>query len=75
MEYFFLVEEWCEEARELVETLTLGKVLQAQIHGYTDQSVPLIFLYTVHDNEVRQCVTPFTGDSGSQKCQILITIS
>lgn len=43
---------WCEEAKAVVETLTLGKVLQAQVHGYTEHGIPLIYLYTPCNNEL-----------------------
>lgn len=50
---------WCEKAKKVVEKLTFGKVLQAQVYGYADDGVPLIYLYTVNDDKVSRCV--FSG--------------
>ncbi|KAK6637905.1 hypothetical protein RUM44_008327 [Polyplax serrata] len=44
---------WCEKAKKVVEKLTFGKVLQAQVYGYADDGVPLIYLYTVNDDKSR----------------------
>lgn len=43
---------WSEEAKEVVEKLTFGNILQAQVYGYAFPGVPLIYLYTVVNNEV-----------------------
>ena len=44
---------WCENSKSLVEKLTFGKVLQAQVYGYAEDGIPLIYLYTVVDDKVR----------------------
>ena len=44
--------EWNEEAKQFVEKLTLAKMLQAQVHGYAEDGVPFVHLYSVEGSQV-----------------------
>lgn len=43
---FFLGKEWSPEATDLIYELTEGKVVYAQVAGYTCDNIPEIYLYT-----------------------------
>ncbi|XP_075220753.1 A-kinase anchor protein spoonbill [Lycorma delicatula] len=45
-------KEWTEEARLFVQNLTCGQILQAHISEYTEQGMPLVFLYAMHCGQV-----------------------
>jgi len=36
---------WSEEAVRLVDELTRGQMLYAQVYDYTEYSIPLVYLY------------------------------
>ncbi|XP_039292884.1 A-kinase anchor protein 1, mitochondrial isoform X2 [Nilaparvata lugens] len=43
---------WSEEATLFVQNLIYGKILQAQIYDYTEEGMPLIYLYVTCGNQV-----------------------
>lgn len=43
---------WSADAAAVMEELTHGQVLQAQVCDYTEENVPNVFLYAVHCNQV-----------------------
>ncbi|RZF35498.1 hypothetical protein LSTR_LSTR010189 [Laodelphax striatellus] len=43
---------WSEEATLFVQNLIYGKILQAQIYDYTEDGMPLIYLYATCGNQV-----------------------
>lgn len=45
-------DDWSEEARLFVQSLTCGQVLQAQVYDYADDGVPLVYLYSSVGNQV-----------------------
>lgn len=45
--------EWSKEAVDSMEELTQGQVLQAQVCGYAEDSMPLVYLYAIHGSQVR----------------------
>lgn len=45
-------DTWCEDAKLVVQGLTYGQILQAQVYDYTPEGIPLILLYTVHGSQV-----------------------
>ncbi|KDR20045.1 uncharacterized protein LOC110829398 [Zootermopsis nevadensis] len=44
--------EWSKEAVDSMEELTQGQVLQAQVCGYAEDSMPLVYLYAIHGSQV-----------------------
>lgn len=49
---FFSDDTWCEEAKLIVQGLTYGHILQAQVYDYTPDGIPLILLFAVHGTQV-----------------------
>lgn len=45
-------DTWCEESKLVVQGLTYGQILQAQVYDYTPEGIPLILLYAVHGTQV-----------------------
>lgn len=45
-------EGWSEDAKLFVHSLTHGRILQAQIYEYAEDSTPLVYLYTTNGSEV-----------------------
>ncbi|XP_047110307.1 A-kinase anchor protein 1, mitochondrial-like [Schistocerca piceifrons] len=43
---------WSADAAAVMEELTHGQVLQAQVCDYTEENIPNVFLYAVHCNQV-----------------------
>lgn len=53
IKFVFLPDDtWCEEAKLIVQGLTYGHILQAQVFDYTPEGIPLILLYAVHGTQV-----------------------
>lgn len=50
---FVIDGTWCEDAKLVVQGLTYGQILQAQVYDYTPEGIPLILLYAVHGTQVR----------------------
>jgi hypothetical protein len=36
-----------------MEELTHGQVLQAQVYGYAEDGLPVVYLYAMHGSQVR----------------------
>ncbi|KAJ9574991.1 hypothetical protein L9F63_007819, partial [Diploptera punctata] len=45
-------EEWSKESYAVMEELTHGQVLQAQICTYAEDGLPVVYLYAIHGNQV-----------------------
>ncbi|XP_065225449.1 A-kinase anchor protein 1, mitochondrial isoform X2 [Planococcus citri] len=43
---------WCEDAKLVVQGLTYGQILQAQVYDYSPEGIPYILLYAVHGTQV-----------------------
>lgn len=52
----FVDDTWCDDAKLLVQGLTYGQILQAQVYDYTPEGIPLILLYAVHGTQVRTVI-------------------
>lgn len=55
--FFDSGEEWSQEAADLVFQLSQGRVLQAQVAGYTVDGLPEVFLYATLGPDVSGTVT------------------
>lgn len=44
---------WTKECMASMEELTHGQVLQAQVCGYAEDGLPVVYLYAVHGSQVR----------------------
>jgi hypothetical protein len=44
---------WSKESIAGMEELTHGQVLQAQVCGYAEDGLPMVYLYAIHGSQVR----------------------
>jgi A-kinase anchor protein 1 len=44
---------WSKESIAGMEELTRGQVLQAQVCGYAEDGLPVVYLYAIHGSQVR----------------------
>jgi hypothetical protein len=44
---------WSKESVAGMEELTQGQVLQAQVCGYAEDDMPVVYLYAMHGSQVR----------------------
>jgi len=44
---------WSKESVAGMEELTHGQVLQAQVYGYAEDGLPVVYLYAMHGSQVR----------------------
>jgi A-kinase anchor protein 1 len=44
---------WSKESVAGMEELTQGQVLQAQVCGYAEDGLPVVYLYAMHGSKVR----------------------
>jgi A-kinase anchor protein 1 len=44
---------WSKESVAGMEELTHGQVLQAQVCGYAEDGLPVVYLYAMHGSQVR----------------------
>ena len=45
-------EDWSRESYAGMEELTHGQVLQAQICTYTEDGLPVVYIFAIHDSQV-----------------------
>jgi A-kinase anchor protein 1, mitochondrial len=43
---------WMQEAVSYIEQLTHGQVIQAQIYGYAENSIPVVYLFSIQGSVV-----------------------
>jgi hypothetical protein len=43
---------WTKESVASMEELTHGQVLQAQVCGYAEDCLPVVYLYAIHGSQV-----------------------